>query len=153
MFKNQLIQSWGRRAMTVARQVTQHGQAHPYSWLVTIDSLSGLEKVMKQTTEVSGNQTTGGMLLGTHIITCQSHFCPVKSLCEALCNYMELSCSTPLFLTLCFSEKNLMLTPRLLQVWPILPPLGHVLSVPPRSFWWHGSVRWFCQVYCFGKSL
>jgi hypothetical protein len=35
----QLIWSWGRRSIAVAREVTRHGQAHPYSWLVTIVSL------------------------------------------------------------------------------------------------------------------
>jgi hypothetical protein len=40
---NQLIPSWGRRAMAVAGEVTRHGQAHPYSWSITIFSLSGLE--------------------------------------------------------------------------------------------------------------
>jgi hypothetical protein len=29
--------------MAVAGEVTFHGQAHPYSWSVTIVSLSGLE--------------------------------------------------------------------------------------------------------------
>jgi hypothetical protein len=41
--KVQLIWSWGGRAMAVAREVPRHGRAHPYSWSVTIDSLSGLE--------------------------------------------------------------------------------------------------------------
>ncbi len=35
----QLIQSWGRRSMAMAGDFTRHGQAHPYSWLVTIISL------------------------------------------------------------------------------------------------------------------
>jgi hypothetical protein len=34
-----LIWSWGRRSMAVAGEVTRHGQAHPYSWLITIVSL------------------------------------------------------------------------------------------------------------------
>jgi hypothetical protein len=29
--------------MAVAGEVARHGQAHPYSWLVTIISLRGLE--------------------------------------------------------------------------------------------------------------
>ncbi len=53
----------------------------------------------------------------------------VHSLHKALRNCMEPSCSTPPFLTLHFTEKDLMLTLRLLWVWPILPPLGHILSV------------------------
>ncbi len=35
----QLIQSRGRRLMAVAGEVTQHGLAHPYSWVVSIVSL------------------------------------------------------------------------------------------------------------------
>jgi hypothetical protein len=36
---DKLIWSWGRRSMAVAREVTQHGQAQPYSWSITIVSL------------------------------------------------------------------------------------------------------------------
>ncbi len=36
---SQLIWSWGRRSMAMAGEVTRHGRAHPYSWLVTIVSL------------------------------------------------------------------------------------------------------------------
>jgi hypothetical protein len=43
-------------------------------------------------------------------------------------NYTEFSRSTLPFLALCFCEKDLLSTPRLLRVWPILPPLGHILS-------------------------
>jgi hypothetical protein len=60
---------------------------------------------------------------------CPSHSRPVLSLSEASWKYAELSHSTPPFLTLCFHKKDLLLTPRLLRVWPILPPLGHILSV------------------------
>ncbi len=60
---------------------------------------------------------------------CQSHFCPLLSLCEVSQNYAELSHSTPPFLALCFHEKDLLPTPRLLWVRPILPPLGHILSI------------------------
>jgi hypothetical protein len=31
--------SWRRRLLAVAGEVTQHGRAHPYSWLITIVSL------------------------------------------------------------------------------------------------------------------
>jgi hypothetical protein len=65
---------------------------------------------------------------------CQSHSHPVLSLREALQNYVELSQSTPPFLALCFHEKDLTPTPRLLQVWPILPPLGHILLTPQGHF-------------------
>jgi hypothetical protein len=64
--------------------------------------------------------------------TCQSHPRPVLHLREALQNYMELSYSTPPFLVLCFHEKDLPPTPMLLQVWLILPPLGHILSEDGR---------------------
>ncbi len=43
LFDSQLIRSWGRRAMALAGEVTRHGQAHSYSWSVTIVSLSGQE--------------------------------------------------------------------------------------------------------------
>jgi hypothetical protein len=60
---------------------------------------------------------------------CQSHSHPVLSLREASRKYVELSPSTPPFLTLQFHEKDLTPTPNLLRIWPILPPLGHILSV------------------------
>jgi hypothetical protein len=60
---------------------------------------------------------------------CQSHFCSVLSLCEASRKYVELSPSTPLFLTLRFHEKDLTPTPNLVQIRLILPPLGHILSL------------------------
>jgi hypothetical protein len=60
---------------------------------------------------------------------CQSHSCLVLSLREALREYVELSPSTPPFLTLQFHEKELTLTPNLLRIRPILPLLGHILSV------------------------
>jgi hypothetical protein len=60
---------------------------------------------------------------------CQSHSFLVLSLCEVLRKYAELSHSTPPFLRLRFHEKDLLPTPRLLRVWPILPLLGHILSV------------------------
>ncbi len=50
----QLICSWSRSSMAIAGEVTRHGRAHPYSWLITIVSLRS-RKEMKQTTEVSGN--------------------------------------------------------------------------------------------------
>jgi hypothetical protein len=47
---------------------------------------------------------------------CQSHSRPVLNLREASRKYVELSPSTPLFLTLGFYEKDLMPTPNLLQI-------------------------------------
>jgi hypothetical protein len=61
---------------------------------------------------------------------CQSHSCPVLSLCEASQNYTELSHSTLPFLALHFHEKDLPPTLRLLQVWPILPCLGIFFQSP-----------------------
>ncbi len=40
---SELIWSWGRRSIAVAGEVTQHGQAHPYSWSITIVSLRSKE--------------------------------------------------------------------------------------------------------------
>ncbi len=54
--------------------------------------------VVKQTTEVSRNQTPRAL--------CQSHFCLVQSLCKALRYCIDLSCRTPPFLTLCFTKKD-----------------------------------------------
>jgi hypothetical protein len=65
---------------------------------------------------------------------CQSHSRPVLSLPETSRKYVELSHSTPPFLTLQFHMKNLTLTPNLLQIRPILPPLGHILS-PQHGTW------------------
>jgi hypothetical protein len=47
--------------------------------------------------------------------TCQSHFRPVLCLREASRNYAELSHSTLPFLALCFYEKDLLPTPKLLK--------------------------------------
>ncbi len=150
----QLIWSWGRRAMAVAREVTRHGWAHPYSWLVTIVSLSGSRKWRNKPQKWLETK------LLRHVpqyrcqhasSTCQSHFGPVQCLHEASQNYMELSCSTPLFLVLRFHKKGLQLTLRLLGVQPILPLLGHILSVPSRSFGWHGSVGWSCKSIALGS--
>ncbi len=152
----QLIWWWSRSAMAVAGEVTRHGQAHPYSWLVTIISLSGLEKWWNKSQKWVETKLLRHVLWYKcqHVSgTCQSHFHSVQSLHKTSRNYMEFSCSTAPFLTLRFSEKDLLPTPRLLQVRPILPPLRHILSVPSRSFGWQGSVGWSCQVYCFGKSL
>jgi hypothetical protein len=47
---------------------------------------------------------------------CQSHSCPVLNLHEALWKYIELSPSTPLFLTLRLYEKDLTPSPNLLRI-------------------------------------
>ncbi len=131
-----LIGSWGRRSMAVAGEVTQHGQAHPYSWSITIISLRSKEseechrsewktKLLSMFLTVRCQHASGA---------CQSHSRPVLNLREALWKCTELSPSTPPFLTLRFHEKDLTPTLNLLQIRPILPPLGHILSVPSRSF-------------------
>ena len=111
---------------------------------------------MKQTTEVSGNQnpeacsSLSGVSMRqaraspiptryqeVYVVrcqhasgACQSHSRPVPSLRESSQNYSELSHSTPLFLALLFFKKDLPPTTRLLQVRPILPPLGHIFHSP-----------------------
>ncbi len=133
--------------MAVAGEVTQHDRAHPYSWLITIVSLRSKEseechrsewktKLLSMFLAVMCQHASGA---------CQSHFRPVLSLCEASRKYTELSPSTPPFLTLQFHKKDLTPTPNLLRIRPILPQLGHILSVSSRSFGWHGSVGWSCK--------
>ncbi len=64
--------------MAVAGEVTQHGRAHPYSWLVTIVSLRS-RKMMKQTTEVSGNQTPEACSSLSCVSTCQASASPIPA--------------------------------------------------------------------------
>ncbi len=102
----------------MAGEVTRHGQAHPYSWLITIVSLRTKESEeshrSKWITELLGMflavtcQHTSG--------ACQSYSRPVLNLREASRKYIELSPSIPPFLTLQFYEKDLMPTPNLLQI-------------------------------------
>jgi hypothetical protein len=86
---------------------------------------------MKQTTEVSGNQTPEACSSLSGVSMRQACASPVPAqyyLREASQNKAELSHSTLPFLALRFHEKDQPLTPRLLRVWPILPLLGHILS-------------------------
>ncbi len=133
--------------MAVTREVTQHGQAHPYSWSITIVSLRS-KKVRNEP------QKWVETKLLRHVPHCHAlarirrvpvPFPAVLSLREASQKYVELSPSTPPFLTLQFHEKDLTPTPNLLRIRPILPPLGHILSAPSRSFGWHGLVGWSCK--------
>ncbi len=104
--------------MAVAGEVTQHGRAHPYSWSITISSLRSKES------EESHSSKWKTKLLSMFLAVmcqhasgvCQSHSRMVLNLREALQKYIELSPSTPPFLTLRFYEKDLMLTPNLLQI-------------------------------------
>ncbi len=110
--------SWGRRLLAVAEEVTRHGRAHPYSWSITIVSQGSKEseesyrsewktKLLSMFLAVTCQHTSGA---------CQSHSRPVLNLREALQKYIELSPSTPPFLTLRFHEIDLTPTPNLLQI-------------------------------------
>ncbi len=102
----------------MAGEVTLHGRAHPYSWLINIVSLRSMEseechrsewktKLLSMFLAVTCQHTSG---------VCQSHSRPVLHLCEALQKYVELSPSTPLFLTIRFYKKDLTPTSNLLQI-------------------------------------
>ncbi len=104
--------------MAVAGEVTRHGRAHPYSGLITIVSLGSKEseeshrskwktKLLSMFLAVMSQHASG---------TCQSHSHPVLNLHEASRKYIELSPSTPPFLTLQFYEKDLTPTLNLLQI-------------------------------------
>ncbi len=102
--------------MAVAGEVTQHGQAHPYSWSITIVSLRS-----KDSEECHRSERKTKLLSMFLAVTCQhasgacqSHSHPVLKLREALRKYVELSPSTPPFLALGFYEKDLTPTPNLL---------------------------------------
>ncbi len=110
--------SWGRRLLAVAGEVTQHSQTHPYSWPINIVSLRSKEseeshrgewktKLLSMFLAVMCQHASGA---------CQSHSRPVLNLREALREYVELSPSTLLFLTLRFYEKDLTPTPNLLRI-------------------------------------
>ncbi len=134
--------------MAVAREVTRHGWAHPYSWSISIVSLRSKESDRVHHRSECKPNSLGMFLVLTCQHTsgaCQSHFCMVLSLRETSWEYVELSPNTPPFLTLRFHEKDLTPTPNLLRIRPIPPPIGYILSVPSRSFGWHGSVGWFCK--------
>ncbi len=110
--------SWGRRLLVVAGEVTRHGQAHPYSWLVTIVSLRS-----KESEECHRSEWKTKLLSMFLTVTCQhapgacqSHSRPVLNLREASWKDVELSPSTPPFLTLQFYVKDLTPTPNLLQI-------------------------------------
>ncbi len=129
-------------------------EPNPYSWSVTIVSLSGLKKLWNKPQKWVKTKLLRHVpqYRCQHVSgACQSHFRPIQSLREASWNYTELSRSTLPFLALRFCEKDLPLTPRLLWVWPILPPLGHILSVPSMLFGWHGSVKWSCKSIALGS--
>ncbi len=141
-WKNKVKGSWGRRLLAVAGAITWHGWAHPYSWLITIISLRSKEseeshrskwktKLLSMFLAFTCQHTSGA---------CQSHSRPVLNLREASRKYIELSPSTPPFLTLRFYEKDLTPTPKSTpNLRLILPPLGHIFSVPSRAFGWLGQ--------------
>ena len=81
--------------------------------------------------------------VSARVSACQSHSRLVLNLREASRKYVELSPSTLPFLTLRFYKKDLTLPPNLLRISGryslrfgilILPLLGHIFSVPSRSF-------------------
>jgi hypothetical protein len=111
--------SWGRRLLAVAGEVTRHGRAHPYSWLITIVSLRSKESEESHRSEWK-TELLGMFLAVTCQHTsgaCQSHSCPVLNLRVASRKYVELSPSTPPCLTLQFYEKDLTPTLNLLQIY------------------------------------
>jgi hypothetical protein len=104
---------------------------------------------MKQTIEVSGHQTPGACS-SIHVAgTCQSQIRPVQSLRQALQIFMELSCSTPPFLTLCFyqerSDVDYEATPSLTNT-----PSARVYSFSPLKVIW---VTWVSRVILSGLLL
>ncbi len=64
--------------MAVAGEVTQHGWAHPYSWLITIVSLRSKESE-ERPTEVSGNQTPEACSLLSGVSTRQVRASPIPA--------------------------------------------------------------------------
>jgi hypothetical protein len=134
--------SWGR---------TRHGRAYPYSWSITIVSLRSKEseeshrskwktELLSMLLAVTCQHTSGA---------CQSHSRPVLNLGEASRKYVELSPSTPPFLTLRFYEKDLTPTPNLLKISGRYslrlgifdtPSARAYLFSPLKVFWVTGSV-------------
>jgi hypothetical protein len=62
--------------MAVAGEVTRHGQAYPYSWLITIVSLRSKESE-GGATEVSKNQTPEACSSYLHVSTRQARASPI----------------------------------------------------------------------------
>ncbi len=110
--------SWGRRLLALAGEVTRHGRAHPYSWLITIVSLGSKESEESHRSEWKTELLSMFLAVTCQHASgmCQSYSRPVLNLREALWKYVELSPSTLPFLTLRFYEKDLMPTPNLLQI-------------------------------------
>ncbi len=102
----------------MAREVTQHGRAHPYSWLITIVSLRSKESEESHKKEWKTKLLSMFLAVTCQHVsdTCQSHSCPVLNLHEASRKYVELSPSTLPFLTLRFHEKDLTSTLNLLRI-------------------------------------
>jgi hypothetical protein len=102
----------------VAGEVTQHGQAHPYSWLITIVSLRSKESEESHRSEWKTELLSMFLAVTCQHASgaCQSHSRPVLNLREASWKYIELSPSTLPFLTLPFYEKDLTLTSNLLRI-------------------------------------
>jgi hypothetical protein len=64
--------------MAMAGEVTRYGQAHPYSWSITIVSLRSKESE-GWTTEVSGNQTPEACSSPSRVSTSQARASPIPA--------------------------------------------------------------------------
>ncbi len=65
-------------AVAGAGEVTRHGQAHPYSWSITIVSLRSKESE-EWTTEVSGNQTPEACSSSSRVSMRQARVSPIPA--------------------------------------------------------------------------
>ncbi len=110
--------SWGRRQLAMAGEVTGHGQAHPHSWSINIVSLRSKESEESHRSEWKTELLSMFLTVTSQHASgaCRSHSRPVQNLREASQKYIELSPSTPPFLTLHFYEKDLTPTPNLLRI-------------------------------------
>jgi hypothetical protein len=91
---------------------------HPYSWSITIVSLRSMESEKCHRSEWKTELLSMFLAVMCQHASgaCQSHSRPVLNLHEASWKYVELSPSTPPFLTLQVYEKDLMPTPNILRI-------------------------------------
>jgi hypothetical protein len=110
-------------------------EPNPYSWSVTIVRLRSTKEVMKQTTEVGGNQTPEACSLLSGVSTCQAHASPIPT--RYYVYVRPYGIKRHFFKVLrrfCFwhsvsTRKICRQLQGYSKVWLILPPLGHILSV------------------------
>ncbi len=140
----------------MAREVTWRGRAHPYSWPIIIVSLGSKDSEESHRSEWKTKLLSMFLAVTCQHVSgaCQSHSRPVINLCEASRKYIELSPSTPPFLTLRFYEKDLTLTPNLLQISGRYslrlgifdtPFARAYIFSPLKVIWVTGSVGWSCK--------